>query len=63
LLRVAAEYEQREVEDELDDTLQAHVSVLEDNSRSLSQSQLEQLFSLYAGHLESEQILATTENY
>ena len=63
LLRVAAEYEQREVEDELDDILQAHISMLENNNRSLSQSQLEQLFSLYASHLESEQILAITKNY
>lgn len=63
LLRVAAEYEQREVENQLDDILQAHVPMLGDNSRSLLQGQLEQLFSLYAGHLESKQILAITENY
>jgi hypothetical protein len=63
LLRVAAGYEQREVEKEIDDLVQAHISMLENDTRSLSQARLRQLLDLYAQHLTTDQIEAIAENF
>lgn len=63
LLRVAAGYEQREVEKEIDDLVQAHISMLENDSRSLSQARLRQLFELYAQNLTTDQIEAIAEHF
>lgn len=63
LLRVAAGYEQRAVEKEIDDLVQAHISMLENDSRSLSQSQLELLFALYAEELTEPQVEAIVEQF
>lgn len=56
LLRTAAGYEQREVERQIDDIMQAHVSMLENETRSLSRERLWRLFDLYAAELTQEQI-------
>jgi hypothetical protein len=58
LLRVAAGYEQRTVEQEVDDVLQAHVSMLESGTRGLSQPRRRELFDLYAAELDDDQIEA-----
>lgn len=63
LLRVAAGYEQREVEKEIDDLVQAHVSMLESDTRSLSQARLRQLLELYAENLSTDQIEAIAEHF
>lgn len=63
LLRVAADYEQREVEREVDELVQAHISMLENNTRSLSQSRLRALFELYTVDLSEEQVRAILENF
>ncbi|WP_435196698.1 hypothetical protein [Natronomonas sp. EA1] len=63
LLRTAAGYEQRGVEKELDTLMQAHVSMLESNTRSLSTDRLEQLFALYAADLTDEQVTALVEHF
>jgi hypothetical protein len=63
LLRVAAGYEQRAVEKEVDDLVQAHISMLENDTRSLSPSQLELLFALYARELTESQIEAIVEQF
>jgi hypothetical protein len=63
LIRVAAGYEQRGVEREIDDLMQAHVSMLENDTRSLSRSRLETLFELYAEELSDEQIAAIVSNF
>lgn len=56
LLRTAAGYDQRAVERELDDVIQAHISMLENDRRGLSQSRREALFDLYAAELTDEQV-------
>ncbi|GAA0300948.1 hypothetical protein [Halarchaeum salinum] len=56
LLRVAAGYDQRAVERELDGVRQAHVSMLESGSRSLSHERRRVLLALYAAELDTEQI-------
>ncbi len=63
LLRTAAGYEQRAVEKELDGLMQAHVSMLENDSRSLSRPRLEQLFDLYAAELDPDQVRVLAETF
>lgn len=63
LLRTAAGYEQRTVEKELDDLMQAHVSMLENDTRSLSVDRLEQLYDLYTAELSHQQIRAIVTNF
>lgn len=63
LLRVAAGFDQREVEKELDDIMQAHISMLESDTRSLSEARLQQLFALYQTDLTHEQIRALVEHF
>lgn len=63
LLRVAAGYEQRTVEKQIDDLMQAHISMLENNTRSLSRSRLVLLFELYTAELTSEQVGVLVENF
>jgi len=63
LLRTAADYEQRAVEKELDNLMQAHVSMLENNNRSLSVDRLEQLFELYTAELTQDQVRAIADNF
>ncbi|WP_089825428.1 hypothetical protein [Halogranum amylolyticum] len=58
LLRTAAGYEQREVERALDDVIQAHISMLENDRRGLSRSRREALFALYTSELTDEQVRA-----
>jgi hypothetical protein len=63
LLRVAAGFDQRNVERELDDIMQAHISMLENDTRSLSRERLEQLFDLYRTELSDEQIRVLVEYF
>ncbi|MFC6823411.1 hypothetical protein [Halopelagius fulvigenes] len=63
LLRVAAEYDQRGVEREVDDLVQAHLSMLENGTRALSQSRRQVLLDLYAAELSEEQVRALVENF
>jgi len=63
LLRTAAGYEQREVERQIDDIMQAHISMLENETRSLSRERLWRLFDLYAVELTQEQINAIVTNF
>ena len=63
LLRTAAGYEQRAVEKELDNLMQAHVSMLENNNRSLSVDRLEQLFDLYTAELTRDQVRAIADHF
>ncbi|ESP88196.1 hypothetical protein [Candidatus Halobonum tyrrellensis] len=63
LLRVAAGYEQRGVEREVDDLLQAHVSMLENGTRALSAARREQLLDLYAAELDAEQVETLVERF
>ncbi|MFC7154273.1 hypothetical protein ACFQPA_02230 [Halomarina halobia] len=63
LLRVAAGYDQRAVEREVDGVLQAHVSMLERGTRALSLSRRRTLFELYAADLTPEQIEAIAKNF
>jgi len=63
LLRVAAGYDQRAVERELDEIRQAHVSMLESGSRSLSRERRRALFSLYTVELEAAQIEAIATHF
>jgi hypothetical protein len=63
LLRTAAGYEQRAVEKELDGLMQAHVSMLENDTRSLSLDRLDQLFSLYTAELTDPQVRALVEHF
>lgn len=63
LLRTAAGYEQRTVEKEVDDLMQAHVSMLESGSRGLSQSRRRALFDLYSAELTTEQIRALVTHF
>lgn len=63
LLRVAAGYEQRGVEREIDDVMQAHISLLESGNRALSLERRKQLFELYAETLTDAQIRAIVEHF
>jgi len=63
LLRVAAGYSQRDVETEVDDIMQAHISMLESDTRSLSDDRLEQLFDTYRVNLTDQQIEALVVNF
>lgn len=63
LLRVAAGYDQRAVEREIDEIVQAHISMLESGSRALSRSRRNTLFKLYTRELTPEQITAIAENF
>jgi hypothetical protein len=63
LLRVAAGYDQRAVEREIDDIIQAHISMLESGSRALSLSRRRDLFELYTAELTTEQVAAIAENF
>lgn len=63
LLRVAAGYEQRAVERELAEILQAHVSMLESGNRALSRDRRDRLLALYAAELTDEQILALVRHF
>lgn len=63
LLRVAAEYNQRAVEREVDDLMQAHISMLENGTRALSHSRRRVLLDLYTAELSDEQIRAIVENF
>jgi hypothetical protein len=63
LLRVAAGYEQREVERELDELRQAHLSMLERGTRALSPGRRRTLFDLYVTDLEEHQVRAIVEHF
>lgn len=63
LLRVAADYEQRAVEREVDELMQAHISMLESGSRGLSSTRRRVLFDLYAAELTPEQIAAIVDHF
>ncbi|GGN15689.1 helix-turn-helix domain-containing protein [Halarchaeum nitratireducens] len=63
LLRVAAGYDQRAVERELDGIRQAHVSMLESGARSLSRDRRRALLALYAVELEAAQIEAIATHF
>ncbi len=63
LLRVAAGYEQRGVEREVDDLMQAHLSMLENGTRGLSTSRRRVLFDLYTADLSGEQVEAIVANF
>jgi len=63
LLRVAAGYDQRAVEREVDELMQAHISMLESGSRSLSQTRRKTLLKLYSAELTDEQIQAIAEHF
>jgi hypothetical protein len=63
LLRVAAGYGHRDVERELADLRQAHVSMLEGGNRGLSAERRRELFELYAEELTGEQVRAILEHF
>ena len=63
LLRTAAGYEQRTVEKEVDDLMQAHISMLENGSRGLSASRRHALFELYSAELSADQIEALVTHF
>ncbi|WP_336038010.1 hypothetical protein [Halobacterium yunchengense] len=63
LLRVAAGYGQRDVERELADIRQAHVSMLEGGSRGLSRGRRRELFALYAAELSDDQVRVIVEHF
>lgn len=63
LLRVAAGFDQREVEAELGGVTQAHVSMLESGTRSLSTQRCRQLCRLYAGELTDDQFWAIVTEF
>lgn len=63
LLRVAAGFDQREVEAEVPGVMQAHVSMLESNTRSLSEQRLHQLYRLYATELTDDQIRSLVTSF
>ncbi|WP_349674917.1 hypothetical protein [Haloarcula sp. JP-L23] len=63
LLRVAAGYEQRVVEREVEDLMQAHISMLENGNRALSNSRRRELFDLYTEELTAEQHRAIINNF
>lgn len=63
LLRVAAGFSQRDVEREIPDLRQAHVSMLEGGNRGLSGDRRRGLFALYASELADEQVTAIVEHF
>ncbi|ELY90093.1 hypothetical protein [Natrinema altunense] len=63
LLRVAAGYDQRAVEREVDELMQAHVSMLESGNRSLSRARRETLLDLYSAALTDEQLRAIVDHF
>lgn len=63
LLRVAAGYDQRAVEREVDELMQAHISMLESGSRSLSRVRRETLLELYRGELTDDQLRAIVDHF
>lgn len=63
LLRVAAGYDQRAVERELPDLLQAHISMLESGGRALSRSRRHALLELYTSELTAKQVAVIAENF
>ncbi|WP_276249254.1 hypothetical protein [Haloarcula rara] len=63
LLRVAAGYEQRGVEREVDDLMQAHLSMLENGTRGLSEARRRVLFDLYTADLGADQVEAIVDNF
>lgn len=63
LLRVAAGYEQRAVERQVESLMQAHISMLENGTRGLSTERRETLFSLYAAGLSAEQVSAIVDHF
>jgi len=63
LLRVAAGYEQRGVEREVDDLMQAHLSMLENGTRGLSNARRQVLFDLYTTDLSPGQVDAIVTNF
>ena len=63
LLRVAAGYEQRAVERELTELMQAHISMLESGNRALSESRRQLLFELYTAELTNDQVCAIVQNF
>jgi hypothetical protein len=63
LLRVAAGYDQRDVERAVDGLVQAHISMLESGTRALSTDRREQLLDLYTEELTHEQVEALVEHF
>lgn len=63
LLRVAADYGQRDVEREIDSVQQAHVSMLESGARALSPARRRQLLDLYVETLDDEQVRVLVEYF
>ncbi|ELY70226.1 hypothetical protein [Natrinema versiforme] len=63
LLRVAAGYDQRAVEREVDELMQAHISMLESGSRSLSRTRRETLLELYCAELTDDQLWAIVDHF
>jgi hypothetical protein len=63
LLRVAAGYDQRDVERAVDGMRQAHVSMLESGTRALSVDRRTQLLELYTEKLTDEQVEALAEHF
>jgi RecB family endonuclease NucS len=63
LLRVAAGFEQRAIEREVDDLMQAHISMLESGTRALSVERRRALLELYVAELDSDQIRAIADNF
>ncbi|WP_436347546.1 hypothetical protein [Natronorubrum sp. FCH18a] len=63
LLRVAAGYEQRAVEREVDSLMQAHISMLESGNRSLSKPRRRTLLELYSEELTEEQVRAIVRHF
>jgi len=63
LLRVAADFSQRDVEREIDEVMQAHISMLENGTRALSVERRRQLLDLYVAELAPEQVDALVEHF
>jgi len=63
LLRVAAGYDQRAVEREVDELMQAHISMLESGNRSLSRARRTTLLELYSAELTDEQVQAIADHF
>ncbi|MFC6767715.1 hypothetical protein [Natrinema soli] len=63
LLRVAAGYDQRAVEREVDELIQAHISMLESGNRSLSRSRRRTLLELYGSELTDDQVRAIVDHF
>lgn len=63
LLRTAAGYEQRTVEKEVDDLMQAHISMLESGNRGLSTARRHALYELYTAELSDQQVQALVTHF